>query len=58
MSEKYFISSILSDANNLKVQFDLTNKGSVTMAKYDGILPDLFREGQGIIANGVLVEAS
>ena len=23
--------------------------------KYDGILPDLFREGQGIIANGVLV---
>jgi cytochrome c-type biogenesis protein CcmE len=25
---------------------------------YDGILPDLFREGQGIVANGVLVDGS
>jgi cytochrome c-type biogenesis protein CcmE len=34
--------------------FDLTdNAGSVTV-EYTGILPDLFREGQGIVANGKL----
>ena len=47
--------SVKRDPDNLKVQFDLTNRGSVITVKYDGILPDLFREGQGIIANGVLV---
>lgn len=46
--------SVERDADNLKVQFDLTNKGEVITVKYDGILPDLFREGQGIIANGTL----
>jgi cytochrome c-type biogenesis protein CcmE len=25
---------------------------------YEGILPDLFREGQGIVANGMLVKGS
>jgi len=50
--------SVKRDSENLKVQFDLTNKGSVVTVKYDGILPDLFREGQGIIANGVLVEST
>ncbi|MGB1199020.1 MAG: cytochrome c maturation protein CcmE [Thalassotalea sp.] len=49
--------SVKRDPNNLKVQFDLTNKGEVITVKYDGILPDLFREGQGIIANGTLTEA-
>jgi len=52
------VGSVKRDANNLKVQFDLTNKGSVITVKYDGILPDLFREGQGIIANGVLVNST
>ncbi|WP_448546512.1 cytochrome c maturation protein CcmE [Thalassotalea fusca] len=47
--------SVNRDPNNLKVSFDLTNKGEMVTVKYDGILPDLFREGQGIIANGVLV---
>ena len=46
--------SVSRDSNNLKVSFDLTNKGEKVTVKYDGILPDLFREGQGIIANGVL----
>lgn len=43
--------------DNLKVQFGLTNKGETITVRYDGILPDLFREGQGIIANGVLTES-
>jgi cytochrome c-type biogenesis protein CcmE len=38
----------------LDVSFDVTNvKGTVTI-HYSGILPDLFREGQGIIALGAL----
>jgi len=48
------VGSVSRDPENLKVQFDLTNKGAVITVKYDGILPDLFREGQGIIANGTL----
>ncbi|WP_286233722.1 cytochrome c maturation protein CcmE [Thalassotalea sediminis] len=50
------VGSVSRNQDSLKVQFDLTNKGEVITVKYDGILPDLFREGQGIIANGVLVE--
>lgn len=49
--------SVMRDPDNLKVQFDLTNKGETVRIMYDGILPDLFREGQGIIANGTLTEA-
>ncbi|MEW6990195.1 cytochrome c maturation protein CcmE [Colwelliaceae bacterium 6441] len=51
------VGSVKRDESNLKVQFDLTNKGEVITIKYDGILPDLFREGQGIIANGTLTQA-
>lgn len=51
------VGSVNRDSDNLKVQFDLTNKGEVITIKYDGILPDLFREGQGIIANGKLTQA-
>ena len=49
--------SVKRNPDNLKVQFDLTNRGSTVTVKYDGILPDLFREGQGIIANGELVSS-
>lgn len=38
----------------LTVEFNLTDNDSVVKVKYTGILPDLFREGQGIIANGRL----
>ncbi|WP_206483400.1 cytochrome c maturation protein CcmE [Thalassotalea sp. G2M2-11] len=48
--------SVKRDEDSLKVQFDLTNKGEIMTIKYDGILPDLFREGQGIIANGSLID--
>lgn len=35
--------------------FTLTDKeGGVQVVRYSGALPDLFREGQGIIATGVL----
>jgi cytochrome c-type biogenesis protein CcmE len=38
------------------VQFDLTDNKQQVTVRYAGILPDLFREGQGIIANGKLNE--
>ena len=40
--------------DGLTVQFDLTDNAETVTVRYTGILPDLFREGQGIIANGQL----
>lgn len=34
--------------------FDLTDMKHIITVHYRGILPDLFREGQGIVANGHL----
>ncbi|MCK3658735.1 cytochrome c biogenesis protein CcmE [Pasteurellaceae bacterium Pebbles2] len=42
------------DAKSLKVKFDLNDIGPSIRVEYEGILPDLFREGQGIVAQGVL----
>jgi len=36
----------------LLVSFDLTDNAKIISVEYSGILPDLFREGQGIIALG------
>jgi cytochrome c-type biogenesis protein CcmE len=38
----------------LEVQFALTDNAETVPVVYSGILPDLFREGQGIIAHGEL----
>ncbi|CUR48254.1 cytochrome C biogenesis protein CcmC [Alcanivorax sp. PN-3] len=47
--------SVVRDPDTLDVTFDVTDgKGTFTV-HYQGILPDLFREGQGIVANGTLV---
>jgi len=48
--------SVSRPGNGLTVQFDLTDNTSNITVRYTGILPDLFREGQGIIANGKLGE--
>jgi len=39
---------------SLLVKFDLTDGAEVVKLEYSGILPDLFREGQGIVAMGKL----
>ncbi|EBJ1658213.1 cytochrome c maturation protein CcmE, partial [Salmonella enterica] len=40
--------------DSLKVNFSLYDaEGSVTVS-YEGILPDLFREGQGVVVQGTL----
>lgn len=32
--------------------FDVTDGAVVAQVRYDGLLPDLFREGQGVVAEG------
>ena len=50
--------TVKRDPDSLKVSFDLIdNGGEVVTVYFDGILPDLFREGQGIVAQGELSSA-
>ena len=46
--------SVRREPGELEVRFDLTDTASTLTVAYNGILPDLFREGQGIIAHGRL----
>ncbi len=46
--------SVRRESGNLEVQFDLTDNVKTMTVAYSGILPDLFREGQGIVAIGQL----
>ncbi len=47
--------TVQRDDTSLRVRFDLTDdSGEIATIEYDGILPDLFREGQGIVAQGIL----
>jgi cytochrome c-type biogenesis protein CcmE len=40
--------------DHLAVRFEVTDGKSAIAVKYQGILPDLFREGQGVITEGML----
>jgi cytochrome c-type biogenesis protein CcmE len=44
--------SVRRPGEGLTVMFDLTDNVEIVTVQYTGILPDLFREGQGIITNG------
>ena len=46
--------SVVRGTDDLTVQFVLTDMAKEVTVRYTGILPDLFREGQGIVANGKL----
>ena len=46
--------SVRRQPGDLEVKFDLTDAKSQLTVAYAGILPDVFREGQGIIAHGRL----
>ncbi|ACS96478.1 cytochrome C biogenesis protein CcmE [Aggregatibacter aphrophilus NJ8700] len=50
--------TVQRDPKSLKVRFDLNDIGPSISVEYEGILPDLFREGQGIVAQGVLKEST
>ncbi len=44
--------SVAREADGLTVRFALTDLTETVPVHYRGILPDLFREGQGIVAQG------
>ena len=44
--------SVKRAPDSLTVQFDVTDNEESMTVEYTGILPDLFREGQGIVAMG------
>jgi len=39
---------------DLRIKFDVTDGKSDIAVRYQGIVPDLFREGQGVVAEGKL----
>lgn len=47
--------SVSRNQESLAVSFKLVDVGPAVTVNFTGILPDLFREGQGIVATGVLV---
>jgi cytochrome c-type biogenesis protein CcmE len=46
--------SMYREPGDLKVRFTVTDNQNSLTVFYEGVLPDLFREGQGVIANGTL----
>ncbi len=46
--------SVAREPDSLKITFDVTDNAETMSIEYTGILPDLFREGQGIVAMGNL----
>lgn len=46
--------SLVRQPGEVLIEFTLTDLKSELVVAYDGILPDLFREGQGIVAHGRL----
>ncbi|MCL6271663.1 cytochrome c maturation protein CcmE [Sansalvadorimonas sp. 2012CJ34-2] len=49
--------SVERSSQNLKVRFGITDGGEQISVRYEGILPDLFQEGQGIVALGQLEQS-
>jgi cytochrome c-type biogenesis protein CcmE len=46
--------SLQRDPGSIRVRFVVTDNAEVFEVVYDGILPDLFSEGQGVVARGRL----
>jgi cytochrome c-type biogenesis protein CcmE len=49
--------SVQREQGSLDVSFDVTDTACVVPVVYSGVLPDLFREGQGVVAHGRLDDA-
>ena len=49
--------SVLRDPDSLMVEFKVTDFNASVPVQYTGILPDLFAEGQGVVAMGRLNES-
>jgi len=44
--------SVKRDADGVTVRFEVTDLANTVQVVYRGLLPDLFREGQGVVAAG------
>jgi cytochrome c-type biogenesis protein CcmE len=49
--------SVKRGDDGLAVEFDVSDGAETITVSYNGILPDLFKEGQGVITRGVLTES-
>jgi len=49
--------TVSRDPDSLAVSFGVTDGAHDVMVSFNGILPDLFREGQGVIAHGFMDES-
>src|SRR5918996_134024 len=47
----------VSRGDNLQVRFEVTDGRNTIPVAYQGLLPDLFREGQGVVTEGALDQA-
>ena len=45
------------ERRDIDAAFDVTDGKNVVRVTYRGILPDLFREGQGVVTEGTLIDA-
>lgn len=46
--------SVQREADSARIYFQVTDTAEAITVRYEGILPDLFREGQGVVAQGHL----
>ncbi len=46
--------SVVRDGDGLTVRFNITDLSQTVAVIYNGVLPDLFNEGQGVVAEGHL----
>lgn len=46
--------SVAREADGLTISFKVTDGAASVPVRYTGLLPDLFREGQGVVAEGTL----
>jgi cytochrome c-type biogenesis protein CcmE len=46
--------SVVHSENSLKVSFVVTDYSADVAVEYEGILPDLFAEGEGVVVSGTL----
>ncbi|HAF44336.1 MAG TPA: cytochrome c maturation protein CcmE [Gallionellaceae bacterium] len=52
------VGSVKRETDGLTVHFNITDNARIMPVVYKGILPDLFKEGKGVVAQGKLDEAN
>src|SRR5688572_16917432 len=48
--------SVVREPGSLEVRFEVTDFAHSTPVSYTGVLPDLFKEGQGVVARGRMTQ--